>query len=236
MERTPVLAVIGSRDITDAERELIIRTARWCASRGFRGRSGGAKGADQAWEEGWASVDPELFTAVLPRVERRRRSGVCLETPPYPRWAIERAVAEWTFGERLPQIGLPPYEDPTVQARFEARRSWRWLEQKEAERETTRRRERDPRAPAVIVPSDEAYVQQLMIRNACIVCPTETESVNLVLGLLNARKGGGGTGHAFRLAAALGVPAFNLRDARERAEARQALEALAQGQRIQRAR
>lgn len=235
MDAVPVIAVIGSREITPAEREMIIRTALWCASRGFLGRSGGAIGADQVWEEGWASIDPKLFTTVLPKAEKRRRTGVRIETPPYPGWAVERAVAEWTFGERLPEVGLPPYGNPVLQARFEKRSSWRWLEQQEAERETARRRERDPDAEPVLVAPDEAYIQQLMIRNVCIVCPSETQTVSLVLGLLNPnKKGGGGTGHAFRLAAALGVPAFDLRDPRQRAQARQALETLARGQKIQR--
>lgn len=219
------IAVIGSRDITPEERDMIIRTARWCARHGLHGRSGGARGADDAWEEGWASVDAGLFTVAAPD-NRARRPGVRVIRPPYPDWVVERAVAEWTFGERLAEVGLPPYADPALQARFEQRSSWRWLEQQQAARESERTRRRPPNVPPVRIEPNDAFTQRLMIRNAAIVCPSETEPVSLVLGLLSDRKGGGGTGHAFRLARALGVEALNLRSPVEREIARERLERL----------
>lgn len=201
MSDVKTVAVIGSRDITAEERSMILKTAGWLARRGVRGRSGGAKGSDDAWEEGWAILAPELFTVCAPD-ERARRAGVDVVRPPYPEWVAERAVAEWEFGAELPKLGLPPYEDADVRAAFEARSSWTWMEE------------------------NRPFIGPLMIRNAAIVCPTETEAVDMVLGLLSPRKGGGGTGHAFRLAQAMGVPTFDLRNPMEQAAARDALEEL----------
>lgn len=218
----PTVACIGSRQISDEERRLIVRTAMWLARHGIRGRSGGASGADDAWEEGYAVVDPSLFVVCAPD-QRRRRAGVQVQRPPYPDWVIERAVAEWEFQDRLVEVGLPPYADPELRERFEKRSRWCWLEQQEAKRRMSSGKD----GLSISVAPNTAYVQLLMIRNAAIVSPAPDHPVDLVLGVLNPDKpGGGGTGHAFRLARALGVPTFDLRNIRDRKLAREALHAL----------
>lgn len=203
---------------------MIVRTAVWLARHGIRGRSGGARGADDAWEEGYAMVDPSLFTVCAPDM-RGRRPGIRVERPPYPDWVVERAIAEWEFGERFVEIGLPPYTDSKLQERFEKRSRWRALEAQEAKRR--QQTKPGPNDGAAHVAPNTAYIQQLMIRNAAIICPEQDRPVDLVLGLLNPKPGGGrGTGHGFRLARALGVPAFNLRDPKDREFAREMLLAL----------
>jgi len=203
-----VVAGIGSRNISVAEWQLLAATGAWVLSHNGALRSGGAIGADTAWI-GRADIHPARVTVCLPEApaslsavaRQRLPTGIQLEGPPYPPWCEALAVAEWTFGERLCEVGLPPYTEPSVLAEFEARRGWRAL-----------------RNRAV-----GAYIQQLMIRNARIIFPEEGRPVDLVLGMLGSTPSGGGTGHGFRLARAAGVPTFDLRDADVLAAARAAL-------------
>lgn len=153
-----VVAGIGSRHISVAESQLLAATGAWVLSHNGALRSGGALGADTAWI-GRADIHPARVTVCLPEAlaslsamaRRRLRTGIQLEGPPYPAWCEALAVAEWTFGERLCEVGLPPYTDPPVLEEFEARRGWHAL-----------------RNRAV-----GAYIQQLMIRNARIIFPEE---------------------------------------------------------------
>lgn len=204
-----VVAGIGSRHISVAESQLLAASGAWVLSHNGALRSGGALGADTAWI-GRADIHPARVTVCLPEApaslsamaRRRLRTGIQLEGPPYPAWCEALAVAEWTFGERLCEVGLPPYTDPPVLEEFEARRGWHAL-----------------RNRAV-----GAYIQQLMIRNARIIFPEEGRPVDLALGMLGSTPNGGGTGHGFRLARAAGVPTFDLRDAAVLAAARAALQ------------
>ena len=158
-----VVAGIGSRNISVAEWQLLAATGAWVLSHNGALRSGGAIGADTAWI-GRADIHPARVTVCLPEApaslsavaRQRLPTGIQLEGPPYPPWCEALAVAEWTFGERLCEVGLPPYTEPSVLAEFEARRGWRAL-----------------RNRAV-----GAYIQQLMIRNARIIFPEEGRPVS----------------------------------------------------------
>jgi hypothetical protein len=209
-----IVAGIGSRSTSPEEGELIAKIGTWLGRRGIHLRSGGAKGADQAWAAAVAAVNPALVTVCVQDdadwARGRAPEGVQTHVPPYPHWMVELAVAEWEFGDGLSTVGLPPYQVPAHARRFEDRKSWRYFET----HADVRKRGTLP----------------LMVRNVAIIVPEEGRPVNAVFGFLNPeQKGGGGTGHGFRLAQALGVPTFNLRDPLQLAGARAALLELEQG-------
>jgi hypothetical protein len=203
------IAGIGTRKPTSEQAEIVRRTARWAAERGIHIRSGGAAGCDTLWEVAAAEVDPTLVTVCQPS-GRRAVAAANVIHPPYPAWTVELAVAEWLFADRLPDVGLPPYADRKTATRFRERKRWRSLETRDA---------RDGVIPA----ENDSYTQRLMIRNGAIICPSLGETVHLTLGVLGESPGGGGTGHAFRLGRALGIPSFDLGTEAGRAAARDAL-------------
>lgn len=199
-----VVAGVGSRALSAGEHTLLRQTAVWLAQRGVLVRSGGARGSDTAWAQGVASVDPSLLTICLasdkPSDLRKVPHGAHVITPPYHPNLIDLAVAEWVFRDDLATVGLPPYRDEAVSARFSQARGWHTL---------------------------KPYVRALFIRNVSVLHARPGEPVSAVLGLIGSKPGGGGTAHAFRLARALGIPAFNLRDEQDRERAREMLRPLA---------
>lgn len=215
MRVRPSVAMVGSRDITPGEAAHFRQTAAWCVRRGLAVRSGGAKGSDEAAGQGAALVDPALLTVCLPEDSARARSrvptGASIELPPYSDEMVELAVAEWELGARLEREGLPPYGDPLTQERVRERRSWSHM---------ARRAGRDEHG--------FTYIQQLMIRNVAILQPDGCGRVEMALGYLGSKSGGGGTGHTFRIAHALGIPTYDLRAPIERQQAGLALRELAE--------
>lgn len=234
-QQPPIIAGVGTRGVDQQEQQTLEKTGRWIARRGFRLRSGGARGADQAWARGAASINPELVTVCLPessqKALRKRPEGAQVEIPPYPEWMVEIAIAEFVFRDKFPEVGLPPYQDPDLQQAFQERKNWKGVRRK------ARKKAKDKSDPLerIVLPND-AYVQRLMIRNVAILfetpyhdAPTEkARSVDLVLGMLSDKTGGGGTGHTFRIAQALDIPTFDLRDPEQADQAREALEQLEQ--------
>lgn len=217
----PVVAAVGSRELSPEEADMLQKTARWIIRHGMRLRSGGARGSDSAWAEGAAALDPSKVTVCAPSKSRNRiPRGAHVETPPYPERYIEIAKAEWELGEKFPELGLPPYDDEMIQEKVQNSKGWKWLEESE-------QKKNDKKGWNKIVRPDEAYVQQLMIRNVAILHPAENRRADIVLGLLGEKKGGGGTGHTFRVAKAMGIPTFNLRDLKQAREAREFLNFLA---------
>lgn len=218
--RPPVrLAAVGTRALTPDEDALCRATASALVRRGAIFRSGGARGADTAWAFGAAEVDPARVEVSLARAADatpdRVPEGAAVRVPPYTPAIVQMARAEWemssvrpapdpalviarvrwALAHTLPHLGLG---EPSAvgdlgmpQARLIERldkaKGWAWIE------------------------SDNPYVRDLMIRNADIVVGDPAPTALVACFSPEVRQGGG-TGHGWRLAQALGLPVFNLRD------------------------
>lgn len=186
-----IFACVGSREVSPEESKILRATAAALVKRGALIRSGGAVGADTDWAFGGASIDPQSIQIALPNISNNTPSrvpkGAIVRLPPYPDYIESLARAEWELGDKLKDAGLPPY-DPASSAgkKFTAAKSWAWLVK------------------------EKPHVAELMTRNADIIAGDPAPTAVLACFDQDVRRGGG-TGHGWRLAKALGLPVFNLR-------------------------
>ena len=96
---SPTVLLEGTRSLPNAEREELVRLAQLLARRypAARFRTGNASGADEAFAEGVAVVDPTRLEYVLPTAGMRRKSRVPGAYAMSLRDVPEiRGVAQWT--------------------------------------------------------------------------------------------------------------------------------------------
>lgn len=90
-----IITGVGSRKIDTTQYAMILSLARFLRKRGWYLRSGGAIGADSAWEDGWVGSDQKTIYLPQEGFNKRPKNDACYLPPTYDHiWVEAEDIAQ----------------------------------------------------------------------------------------------------------------------------------------------